>query len=185
MPGMHEPISFPDEETAGFERALDQLTPLLYRELRKLAAGYLRNEQWGYSLQPTSLVHEAYLRLANQRNSSIENRAYFFAIAARIMRQVLVDHARRRKAAKRGNVKVALEMAANLPHEQGADLLALNRALDTLENFDQRKCKAIELKYFGGLSTGEIAEVLSVSDVTVRRDLRIAEAWLHNELQGA
>lgn len=122
MPGTHEPTSFPDEKIAGDERALDQLTPLLYKELRnkelrKLAAGYLRNEQWGHSLQPTSLVHKAYLRLANHRNSGTENRAYFFAIAARVMRQVLVDHARRRKAAKRGNVKVALEMAANLPHE--------------------------------------------------------------------
>lgn len=176
-------MSSPDEKITGDERALDQLTPLLYKELRKLAAGYLRNEPWGDILQPTSLVHEAYLRLANRSNSSIENRPYFFAIAARVMRQVLVDHARRRKAAKRGSVKVALEMAANLPHEQDADLLALNRALDALENFDPRKCKAIELKYFGGLSSEEIAEVLGISSVTVRRDLRIAEAWLRNELQ--
>jgi RNA polymerase sigma factor (TIGR02999 family) len=185
MPRTHEPMSFPDEKIGGDERALDQLTPLVYKELRKLAAGYLRNEQCGYTLQPTSLVHEVYLRLVNRRNSTIENRSYFFAIAARLMRQVLVDHARRRKAAKRRSVKVALEMAANLPHEQDADLLVLNRALNALENFDPRKCKAIELKYFGGLSTDEIAEVLSVSSVTVRRDLRIAEAWLQNELQDA
>ncbi len=184
MPGKNQPMSFPDENISGDGSALE-LTPLLYKELRKLAAGYLRNEQWGHALQPTSLVHEAYLRLVNARSSSIESRSYFFAIAARVMRQVLVDHARRRKAAKRRSVKVALEMAANLPHEPHTDLLALNHALDALENFDPRKCKAIELKYFGGLPTDEIAAVLGVSGITVRRDLRIAEAWLHNELQGA
>jgi RNA polymerase sigma factor (TIGR02999 family) len=177
-------MSSPDEPVPGDEPALE-ITPLIYKELRKLAAAYLRNEREGHTLQPTALVHEAYLRLAKQKNSSIRNRAYFFATAARVMRQILVDHARQRNAAKRTRLNVTLEMAANLPYEQDADLLLLDRALNTLENFDARKCKAIELKYFGGLSSDEIAEVLGISNITVRRDVRIAEAWLQNELQSA
>jgi len=167
----------------GDEQAMERLTPLVYDELRQLAAGYLRRERPDHTLQPTALVHEAYLRLVDQKNPSWQNRAHFFGVATRLMREILVDYARRRNAGKRAGPKVSLEEAVNFPAERGADLVALDSALKDLEKIDRRKCRAIELRYFGGLSIDETARALEVSAVTVRRDLRMAEAWLHQEMR--
>lgn len=171
------------EWAKGNQQALNDLTPLVYKELRRLAAGYLRKERKSHTLQPTALVHEAYLRLVDQQNPNWQNRSHFFAVAARLMRQILVDHARKRQADKRALHKVSLEEAVSFQQERSEDLLALDSSLNALDKFDPRKCKAIELRYFGGLSMDEIAQSLDVSAVTVRRDLRMAEAWLRREMQ--
>jgi RNA polymerase sigma-70 factor, ECF subfamily len=167
----------------GNEQALDRLIPLVYKELRRLAAGCLRRDRPDHTLQPTALVHEAYLRLVDQRNPSWRNRSHFFAVAAHLMREILVDYARRRNAGKRARHDVALEEAVNLPGKRRADLVELDSALKGLEKIDRRKCTAIELRYFAGFSVDETARALEVSAVTVRRDLRMAEAWLHNEMR--
>ncbi len=167
----------------GNQQALDDLTPLVYRELRQLAASYLRKERQGHTLQPTALVHEAYVRLVDQTNPTWQSRSHFFGVAARLMRQILVDHARRKQAGKRAGLKVPLDEAVSFQPERGRDLIALDTGLSALEKLDPRKCKAVELRYFGGLSMEEIAQTLDVSTITVRRDLRMAEAWLHQELQ--
>jgi RNA polymerase sigma-70 factor (ECF subfamily) len=167
----------------GNQQALDELTPLVYEELRRLAASYLRKERKSHTLQPTALVHEAYLRLVDQKSPDWQNRSHFFGVAARLMRQILVDHARRRQADKRAMRKVSLEDAVSFQQERSRDLLALDTSLNALEKFDPRKCRAIELRYFGGLSMDEISRMLEVSAVTVRRDLRMAEAWLNREMQ--
>lgn len=156
---------------------------MVYRELRQLAASCLRKERQGHTLQPTALVHEAYLRLVNQKNTSWQSRSHFFGVAARMMRQILVDHARKRQAGKRAGLKVSLEEAVSFQQERSRDLVALDSSLNALEKLDPRKCKVVELRYFGGLSMDEIAQALDVSPVTVRRDLRMAEAWLHHEMQ--
>lgn len=168
----------------GDEQALNDLTPIVYKTLRQLAAAYLRKEQQGHTLQPTALVHEAYLRLVDQRSPNFKNRTHFFGVAAHLMRQILVDHARRRHASKRTHVSVPLDCIVSFEKERSGDLLALDKGLSELEKLDPRKCKAIELRYFVGLSMEEIAETLAVSEVTVRRDLRMAEAWLQHEIQG-
>jgi len=168
----------------GDEHALNHLTPIVYKELRKLAAAYLRKEQQGHTLQPTALVHEAYLRLVDQKKPNFHNRSHFFGVAARLMRQVLVDHARRRNAAKREPVPVPPDSIVSFGKERSEDLLALDRGLNALEKLDRRKCKAVELRYFVGLSMDEIAQALDVSEVTARRDLRMAEAWLQHEIEG-
>ncbi len=173
------------EWVRGNQQALADLTPLVYAELRRLAASYLRRERQGHTLQPTALVHEAYIRLVDQSQPDWENRSHFYGVAARIMRQILVDHARRRHAGKRAGLNVPLEQAASFQQKRGGDLIALDTGLTALEKVDPRKCKAVELRYFGGLSLDEIAETLEVSAVTVRRDLRMAEAWLQKEMQGA
>ncbi len=167
----------------GDQQALDNLTPLVYRELRQLAASCLRKERQGHTLQPTALVHEAYLRLVDQTRPSWQNRSHFFGVAARLMRQILVDHARRKQAGKRAGQKVSLQEAASFQQERGHDLIALDGSLNALEKLDPRKCKVVELHYFGGLSMDEIAQTLDVSIVTVRRDMRMAEAWLHYQMQ--
>jgi len=167
----------------GNEQALDDLMPLVYRELRRLAATHLRKERLSHTLQPTALVHEAYLRLVDQRHSRWQDRSHFFGVASRLMRQILVDHARRRQAGKRNMSKVSVEEAVSFHPERSRDLVALDSSLNALEKIDPRKCKAVELRYFGGLSMDEIAQTLDVSVVTVRRDLRMAEAWLHREMQ--
>jgi hypothetical protein len=149
----------------GDQHALGVLTPLVYKELRQLAAGQLRRERKSHTLQPTALVHEAYLRLVDQEKPN------------------WLDHARRRQAGKRAGLRVSLSDAEGVGLERGRDLLALDQGLTDLEKIDPRKCKAVELRYFGGLSHEEIAQALNVSPITVRRDLRMAEAWLHNELQ--
>jgi len=185
MSDTHQVTALLAEWGKGNPRALEELTPVVYKELRQLAASYLRKERQGHTLQPTALVHEAYLRLVDQTNPSWQNRSHFFGVAARLMRQILVDHARRRKASKRegSRVKVSLDQALSFPHQRGRDLVALDSGLNALEKVDARKCKAVELRYFGGLSMEEIAQVLGVSPITVRRDLRMAEAWLHKEMQ--
>ncbi len=183
MSATHEVTLLLAEWAKGNQQALDKLTPLVYKELRQLAASCLRKERQGHTLQPTALVHEAYLRLVDQKNPSFQDRSHFFGVAARLMRQILVDHARRRQAGKRAGLKVPLGEAVSFQQERSRDLVALDSGLNALEKFDARKCKAVELRYFGGLSMDEIAQTLDVSPVTVRRDLRIAEAWLHHELQ--
>jgi len=167
----------------GDQHALDELTPLVYKELRQLAASQLRRERKSHTLQPTALVNEAYLRLVDQKKPNWQSRSHFFGVSARLMRQILVDHARRRRAGKRVALRVSLSDAEGVGLERDRDMLALDQGLSDLEKLDPRKCKAVELRYFCGLSNDEIAQVLNVSPITVRRDLRMAEAWLHNELQ--
>lgn len=168
----------------GDKQALNQLTPIVYKELRKLAAAYLRKEQQGHTLQPTALVHEAYLRLVDQKNPDFRSRSHFFGVAARLMRQILVDHARQRNAVKRAGVAVSLDSVVIFGKERSGDLLALDNGLTALEKLDPRKCRAVELRYFVGLSMEEIAQTLEISEVTVRRDLRMAEAWLQRSIEG-
>lgn len=172
--------------------ALDRLIPLVYQELRSLAAGYLRRERQDHTLEPTAVLHEAYLRLVDKTHPRWEGRVHFFAVAAQVMRRVLVDHARARQAAKRGGdaVKVPLEeeqagLAAGGAPAAGPDpvLLALDDALDRLARLDPRKSRTIELHYFGGLTHGEVARLLGVSTATVRLDSRLARAWLCRELR--
>lgn len=168
----------------GDRQALDYLTRDLYMELRRLAAGYLRKERPDHTLQPTELVSEAYVRLLGQKQIPwCESRSQFFGIAAQLMRQILVDHARRRQASKRSGRQVPLEEAINLPDGRVADLLVLNDGLKALQEVDARKCKAVELHYFGGLPVEEIAELQQVSSRTVRRDLAFAEAWLQQRME--
>jgi RNA polymerase sigma-70 factor, ECF subfamily len=183
MSSNHDITRLLGEWAKGNQQALEQLTPLVYSELRQIAAAYLRKERQGHTLEPTAVVHEAYLRLARQGNPKLEDRKHFFGVAAHLMRQVLVEHARRRGAAKRAGLKMSLEDAVSFKRERGRDLIALDDCLTALEKLDPRKCKAIELRYFGGLSMDEIAQIMDMSAVTVRRDLRMAEAWLHHEMQ--
>jgi RNA polymerase sigma-70 factor, ECF subfamily len=163
-------------------QALDDLTPLVYKELRRRAASHLRRERKSHTLQPTALVHEAYLRLVDQNNPNWQNRSHFYGVASQLMRRILVDHARKRQADKRAGQRVSMEEAVSFQPERSLELLALDGALTALEKFDQRKSRAVELRYFGGLSMDEIARTLDVSAVTVRRDLRLAEAWLNHEM---
>jgi RNA polymerase sigma factor (TIGR02999 family) len=158
---------------------------LVYYELRRQAAHYLRHQMPGHTLQPTALVHELYLRLISRSQPDWQDRAHFFGAASTIMRQILVDHARARHAAKRGGPQVRVEFIETLEYsdERAADLLALDQALTEMAAFDPGKARALELRYFGGLTMEEMAEVLGVSISTVRRDIRSAEAWLRRELQ--
>jgi RNA polymerase sigma factor (TIGR02999 family) len=167
----------------GDQEALRDLTPIVYKELRLIAASYLRKERREHSLQPTALVNEAYLRLVDQKSPDWRDRAHFFGVAARLMRQILVDNARSRWAAKRAALTVPLNEAISFQRQRGADLLALDFGLSALEKLDARKCKVVELRYFAGLSINEIGAALDISAVTVRRDLRMAEAWLHKEMR--
>jgi RNA polymerase sigma-70 factor, ECF subfamily len=183
MSTTHEVTRLLAEWAKGDQQALDDLTPLVYRELRQLAASCLRKERHGHTLQPTALVHEAYLRLVDQKSPSWQNRSHFFGVAARLMRQILVDYARRKQARKRAGQKVSLQEALSFQQERSRDLIALDSGLNALEKLDPRKCKVVELHYFGGLSMDEIAQTLDVSAVTVRRDMRMAEAWLHHQMQ--
>lgn len=183
MSETHEVTLLLAEWAKGNQTALEELTPLVYRELRQLAASYLRKERKGHTLQPTALVHEAYLRLVDQRHPNWQNRSHFYGVAARLMRQILVDHARSKRAGKRAGIHVPLDQVVSFERDRGRDLLALDSSLTQLEKIDPRKCRAVELHYFGGLSTEEIAKALEVSAMTVRRDLRMAEAWLHHEMQ--
>ena len=183
MSDTHEVTLLLAEWAKGNQKALDDLTPLVYRELRHLAASYLRKERQGHTLQPTALVHEAYVRLVDQTNPTWQSRSHFFGVAARLMRQILVDHARRKQAGKRAGIKVPFDEAVSFRRGRSRDLVALDSALTELEKIDPRKCKAVELRYFGGLSMEEIARTLEVSEITVRRDLRMAEAWLRQEMK--
>lgn len=160
------------------------LITLLYKELRRAAAGILRRERPNHTLQPTALVNEAYLRLAAQAGPAFGSRAQFLAAASHLMREILIDYARARNRAKRGGGKAALsiEDAGRLAAEEGVDLLALDEALHRLERIDAQQRRIVELRYFGGLSIEEAAEALGVSPATVKRDWRTARAWLHREL---
>ncbi|MDQ3254670.1 MAG: sigma-70 family RNA polymerase sigma factor [Acidobacteriota bacterium] len=171
----------------GDQAALDRLTPVVYQELRRLARRHMRREREGHTLQTTALVHEAYLRLVNQKTARWQNRAQFFAVAARLMRRILIDHARGQSYAKRGGGarKVPLDEVAAVTPARAADLVALDEALKSLAQVDDRKAQVVEMKYFGGLTTEEIAEVLGVSTVTVLRDWSIAKAWLLREMSDA
>ena len=168
----------------GDQQALERLTPLVYDELRRLAARYLRHEREDHTLQTTALVNEAYLQLIGQQARDWQNRAHFLAIASHLMRNILVDHARAHAAAKRGKGEQALPLndAIEVPGKTAPDVLALDDALKDLAKHDERKCRIIELRYFGGLSMEEIAEVTGLSVATLRRDLRMAEAWLGRQI---
>jgi len=169
----------------GDQAALEHLMPLLYGELRDLADCYLRREGPGCTLQPTSLVHEAYLRLMSQHLPDWKSRSHFFGVAAQLMRQILVDRARAHQAEKRGGGRrqVSLEDTANFAPERSRDLIALDDALNGLAALDPRKSKVVELRFFGGLEIDEIAEALDLSVATVGRELRVARAWLYRAMK--
>jgi RNA polymerase sigma factor (TIGR02999 family) len=168
----------------GNQEALNQLMPLVYDELHGLAKRYMSRERDGHTLQTNALVNEAYLRLVNQQGVDWQNRAHFFAIAAQVMRHLLVDHARAKQYAKRGggSQQVTLNEGSALVDESPIEVLALNEALDRLAVVDLRKSRIVELRYFGGLSSEETAEVLGVSEITVKREWLKAKAWLFREL---
>ena len=169
----------------GDREALDELTPQVYRELKKLAGSYLRRERAGHTLQPTALAHEAFIKLIDQRNVRWRNRAHFFGIAAQAMRRILVDHARARLAGKRGSggAVVSLDEAIDVSDSRADQLIALDEALKRLAQLDPNRGRVIELRYFGGLTLEETAEVLGVSRATVIREWRMAKAWLYGELK--
>jgi len=171
----------------GDDAALAELTPLVYEELRRLAHRYMGGERPDHTLQTTALVNEAYLRLADQTHPRWQNRAHFFAVAARAMREILVSYARSQRAQKRGGgaLKIDLDEAALVSPEESKEIVDLHEALERLATLDSRKAQVVELKYFGGLNYDEMAEVLKISPVTVRRDWRFARAWLYKELHGA
>ena len=168
----------------GEQAALDQLMPIVYEELRKLAHGYLSQERPDHTLQPTALINEAYLRLLKQDFPEWRSRKHFYGVAAQLMRQILVDHARARATNKRGSgaQKLQLEEALTIFDEKGDELVALGDALDALEKFDERKVRIIELRYFGGLSLEETADALGVSVTTISQETRLARAWLRREM---
>ena len=170
----------------GDQAALDRLMPLVYSELRRLATNYLRRERQGHTLQPTALVNEAYLRLVDQKNAKWQNRAHFFGISAQLMRRILVDHARQHQAVKRGGTgqqRISITSVERLANKPEVDLLALNEALDELAKMDPQQSRIVELKFFGGLSIDEVAEVLGIGHATVERDWKMARAWLRRQLE--
>jgi len=168
----------------GDRGALDRLVPLVYAELKRRAGAQLARERGSHTLQPTALVHEAFLRLVDQRSARWQNRAQFFGVAAQLMRRILVDHARARAAAKRGGdaLRISLDDASEAAVSPETDVLLLNRALERLAVLDPRQAQVVELRYFGGLSVEEVAAVLEVSEITVKRDWAMARAWLYREL---
>lgn len=169
----------------GDAEALDELMPIVYRELRRLAGSYLRRERPGHTLQPTALVNEAYLKLIDQKNAKWQNRAQFYGVAAQLMRRILVDHARANQAAKRGGSdkqRLSITSAGQLTENPETDLLALHEALEELTGFDAQQGRIVELKFFGGLSIEETAEVMGIGHATVERDWKMARAWLRRKL---
>ena len=168
----------------GDAEAKDEMVPLVYDELRRLAASYLRRERGNHTLQPTALVHEAYMKLVDQRQAAWQNRAHFMAVAAIVMRRVLVNHARDRAAEKRGGgvAPESLTVVGDVAAASAVDVLALDLALEKLEALDARKCRVVELKFFGGLTTEEAAEVVGASVATVERDWSFSRAWLFDQL---
>jgi RNA polymerase sigma factor (TIGR02999 family) len=171
--------------SAGDKSALNHLMPLIYTELHQLASSYMRRERPGHTLQTTALVHEAYLQLVGQENAQWENRSQFFAVAAQLMRRILVDHARAYHAAKRGGnlPRLSLDEAVVMAKERGGDLLAIDELLQGLEAIDPQQARIVELRFFTGLSVEETAKVLSISDRTVKREWAMAKAWMQRELQ--
>ncbi len=185
--------AFPQEITQlllswskGDEAALDQLIPLVYPELRKLARRYMSRESPEHTLQTSALINEAYLRLVDQQAVEWQDRAHFFAVAAQVMRHILIDHARSHLYGKRGAgaQHVPLDQVAVVSQERATELVALDDALTSLAKIDERKAKIVELRFFGGLSVGETAEAMKLSPVTVMREWRTAKAWLHREISG-
>ena len=167
----------------GDSSALERLTPIIYHELLRLARARLSRENRDCTLQPTALVHECYLRLADQTRLQWQNRAHFYAVAANTMRRVLIDQARKRKSLKRGQgVRVTLQTGMDVAKPRGPDVLALDEALQRLADFDARKSRVIELKFFGGMTSEEIGQVLGISVATVGRELRLGQAWLRREM---
>ncbi len=186
--GLSKPVTQLLEKWAGGdEGALQSLVPLIYEELRRQAHHYFRNERPDHTLQSTALVHEAYLRLCKQGPTQFANREHFFAVSAQLMRQILVEHARGHRAARRGGgQKLALDDAVAPPNTKDMDLVALDDALRELAGLDARQSQIVELRFFGGLSIEEIARVLHISPATVKRDWVTARAWLHHAIrQGA
>jgi RNA polymerase sigma factor (TIGR02999 family) len=173
------------EWSEGRREALDSLMPLIYQELRRQASRYLKKERIGHTLQTTALINEAYLKLIDQHRVEWQNRTHFFAIASQAMRRILVDHARERHREKRGGAAENLPIEAAdfvISPQKSVDLVALDEALTRLAEFDERQARIVELRYFSGLSIDETAEILEVSNVTVRRDWNLAKAWLHQQL---
>lgn len=172
------------EWSDGDQRALDELTPLVYEELRQQAARYLRKERPGHTLQATALINEAFLRLIDVKSVQWQSRAHFFAIAANLMRRILVDHARHRDAEKRGGaqMRLTLDDALAIAKEPDVDLLAIDEALDRLAEIDEQQARVVELRFFSGLSVEETATALGVSPKTVKRDWSVARAWLRREI---
>ena len=171
--------------SGGDQGALDRLTPIVYKELHRLARHYMKGERPGHMLQTTALVNEAYMRLVDYKRMQWQNRAHFFAVSAQLMRRILVEHARRQNLKRGGGVQhVSLEDAAVVGGDRPADLVALDAAMDALARLDPRKVQVVEMRFFGGLSVEETAEVLKVSPVTVMRDWSTAKAWLYRELAG-
>lgn len=168
----------------GDQSALEQLTPLVYGELRRLAGRYLRRERPDHTLQSTALVHEAFIRMIDQRNVRWQNRAHFFGVAAQMIRRILVDHARGRQASKRGAgaPRLSLDEAIALPDRKDIDLVALDDALTSLARIDPQQARIVELRFFTGLTVDETAEVLNISPATVKRDWVTAKAWLYREI---
>lgn len=184
-PSQHDVTRLLIRLTDGDDGALGELLPLVYAELRRLAASYLRRERPDHTLQPTALVHEAYLRLVDQTQARWQNRAHFLGVAAQMMRRILVDHARGHRAEKRGGDFQILSLDENIDvsGERAADLVALDEALKRLAELDPQKSRVVELRFFGGLSVEETAEVLGVSAPTVKRQWRMAKAWLYGQVQ--
>ncbi len=180
----HEVTQILQEWRDGDKNAAERLFPLVYNELKRQARSFLKRERSDHTLQPTALVHEAYLRMVDQTSLAVENRLHFYAVAARVMRQILVDHARQHKAEKRGGAaqRFTLEDIDVLPAQSATDLLELDEALQKLETLDNRKCQVVDMRFFGGLNEDEIAEVLGVNEKTVRRDWQFAKLWLFREL---
>jgi RNA polymerase sigma factor (TIGR02999 family) len=173
------------QSRVGDRAAIDEMAALVYKELRRLAGAFFRDKAAGHTLQPTALVHEAYLRLADRSQPDFEDRTHFFNLAAKIMRQILVDHARAKRALKRGgaDAKIEFDDSLNYSDEKASDLVALDDALSALAAFDERKARTLELRHFGGLSVEETAAALGVSVTTVGRDTRYAEAFIRRELK--
>ncbi len=171
-----------NEMTADAGTSPSELLEIVYADLRKLAAFYMRNERSDHTLQPTALVHEAYMRLVDWKNVSWQNRAHFFSLAAQVMRKVLIDHARSHNAEKRSGQNVVLDDAISIPSKQPIDLIALDEAMKDLESVDPRQAKIVELRVFGGLTIEETAYILGISETTVRREWTFAKAWFQREL---
>ena len=176
----HDVTQLLERWSTGDRSALDRLTPILYDELRRLAASHLRRSHQSDTIQPTSLVHEAYLKLADQRKLEFQNRAQFFGLAAQVMRTILVDHARAKAAAKRGGGGFAITLHDDMAvtPENEPDVLVLHEALEALAEQDRRKATIIEMRYFGGMTAQEIADALGISVATIGREIRVAQAWL-------
>jgi RNA polymerase sigma factor (TIGR02999 family) len=183
-PNTHDVTRLLKAWSGGDQAALEDLMPVVYTEIRRLARSYLRRERPDHTLQATALVHEAYMRLVDQRSVEWQNRAHFFGIAAQIMRRILVDHARAQKTEKRGSGQspIVLDEALEVATDRGLDFVALDDALKTLADLDKKQARIVELRYFGGLSIEETAEVMQISPATVKREWAGARTWLRREL---